>query len=134
MFLALGIAAAAAYRNRASIFGWIGELKTPKPPSAESPQASEAFRKRQAVREYNALLGTTSAEEPNQSVCVPCLAKEKGSRRKERHDLIRNAQSMAVNRRLASTGHPLAKSRVNSAWTSVNSKPCWMIRIPVSGL
>lgn len=96
--LAVG-GAVALWLNREAIAGAAGELKTPARPEPKTPdeaRALEAFEKRQAIREYNALLGRTSPDEPHQSVCVACAAAGKGRRRKTRHDLIRRAQNTAA--------------------------------------
>jgi hypothetical protein len=71
----------------ANIAGKVGELKTPK--ETGSPE----FKKRQAVREYNALLDRTDPSEPGGSPSIKCLSSEKATRRKNRHDLIRKTQN-----------------------------------------
>lgn len=73
----------------ANVAGKLGELKTPK--ETGSPE----FRKRQAIREYNALLARTDPTRPAGSPSIPCLKSQKITRRKERHDLIRKTQNNA---------------------------------------
>lgn len=71
--------------------GKAGELKTPKDTD------SAEFKKRQAIREYNALLGQTGTDEPKKgAACIKCLAVGKAKRRNDRHDVIRDAQSAAA--------------------------------------
>ena len=74
----------------ADIAGKLGELKTPK------ETGSPAFNRRQAVREYNALLDRTDPSEPGGSPCVRCITSEKAARRKNRHELIRRTQNNAL--------------------------------------
>lgn len=74
----------------ADIAGKLGELKTPK------ETGSPAFNRRQAVREYNALLDRTDPSEPGGSPCIRCITSEKAARRKNRHELIRRTQNNAV--------------------------------------
>lgn len=93
-----------ANQTKESIAGWLGEFKTPK--DSGSPE----FKKKQAIREYNALLGTTGTGTPEESVCLPCLAASKGRRRKERQELMRAAQNKAA-------GDPIAGGRV---WAATN--------------
>ncbi|UFS72074.1 hypothetical protein LPW11_07740 [Geomonas sp. RF6] len=74
----------------AGLAGKLGEMKTPE--RTGSPE----FKKRQAIREYNALLDRTDPTQPAGAPNMPCLRSEKASRRKKRHDLIRKAQNNAA--------------------------------------
>jgi len=74
----------------ANVAGMIGALKTPK------ESGSPAFNRRQAIREYNALLDRTDPNEPAGAPVMKCLKSEKSVRRKGRHDLIRKAQNNAA--------------------------------------
>lgn len=73
-----------------NIAGKMGELNAPK--DTGSPE----FKKRQAIREYNALLDRTDPTEPAGDPCMKCLSSQKGRRRNERHDLIRKVQNDAA--------------------------------------
>lgn len=84
--------------------GKLGELMTPK--ETGSPE----FKKRQAIREYNALLARTDPTQPAGRPCQKCLSSEKGTRRKTRHDLIRKAQNNA-----AIEEDPVKKKRIVEA-------------------
>ena len=74
----------------ADIAGKLAELKTPK------ETGSPGFIRRQAVREYNALLDRTDPSAPGGSPSIKCLSSEKTKRRKDRHDLIRRTQNNAA--------------------------------------
>lgn len=90
LFLLAAVAAGIAYINREALSGKIGELKTP------ADTSSNEFKQRQAVREYKDLLdGTDPSASPGDTSCIPCMASEKGKRRKQRHDLARATQSQA---------------------------------------
>lgn len=83
---------------------WIANAKSSI--AGDSPD----LKKGQAIREYNALLGTTGTGTPEQSVCMPCLAADKGRRRQERQELMRASQSKAA-------GDPIAGARI---WATSN--------------
>lgn len=83
---------------------WIAKAKT-----VVLPESAE-FKKNQAIREYNALLGTTGTDTPEKGVCMPCLAASKGLRRQERQELMRAAQNKAV-------GDPVSGGRI---WAATN--------------
>lgn len=87
-----------------AIAGWLGETQAPQ------DKSSSELRKRQAIREYNALLERTSPDEPAEGVCLPCLAAGKAQRRKDRHDLIRKTQA-----NVADETDPLRKKKLLDA-------------------
>jgi len=108
----------------AGIAGKLGERKTPK--ETESPE----FNKRQAIREYNALLDRTDPTEPGGTASMKCLSSDKGRRRNQRHDLIRKVQNNAaaenntlVKKRMLAIADRLAKDmdRVEDARLSLHA-------------
>ncbi|NDB69371.1 MAG: DUF2974 domain-containing protein [Methylocystaceae bacterium] len=91
MITFLAAAVVLGYAKRESIGGIVGEMTGPG-----KDTSSIEFKRRQAIREYNDLLGRSDTSEPIENVCIPCLTNEKGKRRKKRHDLIRAAQNHAA--------------------------------------
>uniref|UniRef100_C6E147 Phospholipase n=1 Tax=Geobacter sp. (strain M21) TaxID=443144 RepID=C6E147_GEOSM len=107
-----------------NIAGKLGELNSPQ--DSGSPE----FKKRQAIREYNALLDRTDPTEPAGDPCMKCLSSQKGRRRNERHDLIRKVQNDAaaepnhvVQMRMLETADRLSKDmdRVEDARLSLHT-------------
>ncbi len=106
------------------IAGKLGELQAPE------DRGSPEFKKRQAIREYNALLDRTDPTEPAGNPCMECLSSQKGKRRNERHDLIRKVQNNAaaepnhvVQMRMLETADRLSKDmdRVEDARLSLHT-------------
>ncbi|BCG46026.1 hypothetical protein GEOBRER4_n0804 [Citrifermentans bremense] len=106
------------------IAGKLGELQAPE------DRGSPEFKKRQAIREYNALLDRTDPTEPAGNPCMECLSSQKGKRRNERHDLIRKVHNDAagepnhvVQMRMLETADRLSKDmdRVEDARLSLHT-------------
>ena len=107
-----------------NIAGRLGEFMAPK--DSGSPE----FQKRQAIREYNALLDRTDPTEPAGSPSMKCICSEKAARRRKRHELIRKAQNNVAKERdpvkkkqLAATADRLAQDmdRVEDAKLSLHA-------------
>ena len=107
-----------------NIAGRLGEFMAPK--DSGSPE----FQKRQAIREYNALLDRTDPTEHAGSPSMKCICSEKAARRRKRHELIRKAQNNVAKERdpvkkkqLAATADRLAQDmdRVEDAKLSLHA-------------